>query len=97
MSTRTRTAAAAAAAVVVVQLLAVAPAATAHKPAPDPVPVRAWQPCPNDEAAGGPCVWDARHMGNGHGRSFVVTARDRVRYVSHATAHALLSHRSAIR
>lgn len=37
------------------------------------------------------CVWDARHMGNGHGRSFVVSRHGVVRYVSHARAHRLLA------
>lgn len=46
-------------------------------------------PCASEDAAG-PCVWDARHMGNGEGRSFVVRASGRVVYVSHARAHALM-------
>lgn len=74
-------------------VLAAPTPADAHRPPTDrpALTVRTWEPCANDEAAGGPCVWDARHMGNGQGRSFKVTARDRVRYVSHATAHALLA------
>lgn len=36
------------------------------------------------------CVWDARHMGNGLGRSFVIQRSGRLVFVSHARAHALL-------
>lgn len=41
------------------------------------------------------CVWDARHMGNGIGRSVIVRngGTDRVTYriVSHRRAHALIA------
>ena len=51
-----------------------------------------WPHCPTDE--GIPrhhrCVWDARHMGNGLGRSFIATHRGRViTYVPHRFAHEL--------
>ena len=36
-----------------------------------------------------PCVWDARHRGNGAGRSFVVRRDESVRYVTHRRAHKL--------
>jgi hypothetical protein len=47
-----------------------------------------YKPCPTEDSRG-PCVWDARHRGDGVGRSFVVTARQRIIYVSHARAHRL--------
>lgn len=50
-------------------------------------------PCPSDEGSDGqgfPCVWDAEHMGNGHGRSFIVTPAGTLTYVSHRRAHALI-------
>lgn len=35
-------------------------------------------PCVNEDGSGGPvpCLWNARTMGNGQGRSFVVTVLD---------------------
>jgi hypothetical protein len=54
-------------------------------------------PCKWDDGSGSgrrPCVWDARHMGNGIGRSFVAIpvfpfrgTDPVVRYVSHRKAH----------
>lgn len=57
-------------------------------PTPNPV-----VHCVSDEAEQDaqpvlPCVWDARHMGNGTGNSFVVRPLS-VRYVSHHRAHVL--------
>ena len=46
-------------------------------------------PCAYEDSTN--CVWDARHMGNGIGRSFVVRPSGRVVYVSHARAHFLLT------
>jgi hypothetical protein len=37
-----------------------------------------------------PCVWDARHRGNGHGRSFRVNRQGEVKFISHAQAHELM-------
>lgn len=54
------------------------------------------KPCAN-EGSRGPCVWDAVHMGNGEGQSFVVlppTSQQpdgRVVNVSHREAHELLN------
>jgi hypothetical protein len=45
------------------------------------------RPCKYEDSVG--CVWDAHHMGNGEGKSFVVTPRGRVIYVSHRLAHGL--------
>ena len=36
------------------------------------------------------CVWDARHRGNGIGRSFILVRGD-VRYVTHQRAHRLVA------
>lgn len=42
-----------------------------------PVPLR---PCVTEDSDG-PCYWDATARGNGHGRSFVVDAHNRVIYI----------------
>lgn len=34
------------------------------------------------------CVWDARHEGNGKGKSFIKVG-SRITYISHRTAHRL--------
>jgi hypothetical protein len=46
-------------------------------------------PCEYEDSNG--CVWDAVHMGNGGGRSYVAKPDGRVIYVSHARAHFLLT------
>jgi len=43
------------------------------------------RPCKYEDSKN--CVWDARHMGNGQGRSFAVDRRNRVHYITHRTAH----------
>ena len=45
--------------------------------------------CPNDSDSRN-CVWDARHMGNGSGHSYVATRTGKITYISHARAHRLL-------
>lgn len=45
------------------------------------------KPCEYEDSTN--CVWDARHMGNGIGRSFV-NDRGHITYVSHRAAHTLL-------
>ena len=35
------------------------------------------------------CVWDAKHMGNGYGRSFRVNRQGDIFYISHQKAHHL--------
>ena len=54
------------------------------------------RPCPTDEGPDGvtvrPCVWDARHAGDGAGHSFRVTRSGSLIYLTHARAHALLNH-----
>lgn len=50
-------------------------------------------PCASDEwqtLPGQACVWDARHMGDGLGRSFKVRADGNVYYITHKRAHRLL-------
>lgn len=51
---------------------------------------RQWSPCKYEDQATR-CVWDAKHMGNGEGRSFVVRKGGKVQYVSHARAHRMLA------
>ena len=46
------------------------------------------RPCPYEDSRS--CVWDARHRGNGLGRSFAVDRRGGVHVVSHRTAHRAL-------
>ena len=48
-----------------------------------------YAPCAYEDSNN--CVWDARHMGNGTGRSYVAKPDGRVIYVSHARAHYLLT------
>lgn len=50
---------------------------------------KVWQPCPNDSDSVN-CVWDARHMGNGTGHSYLATRKGRIVYISHRRAHHLL-------
>lgn len=49
-------------------------------------------PCPGDEYVPehGPCVWDARHMGNGEGKSFWISKAGAFRHVRHVRAHCML-------
>lgn len=46
-----------------------------------------WKACKNDEPVGGPCVWDAKHMGNGTGQSFKVRSNGTVVNLTHRQAH----------
>ena len=78
-----------AAAVVAMSLPVAAYAAISAAPKP-------LQPCASEDSSG-PCVWDAAHMGNGEGQSFIrlpQTANHpdgRVIYLSHREAHDLLN------
>lgn len=47
-----------------------------------------WKPCKYEDSLN--CVWDARHMGNGHGRSLVAYKSGKIVYISHARAHRML-------
>lgn len=46
------------------------------------------RPCKFEDSRN--CVWDARHMGKGQGKSFVVTRKGKVIKVSHRLAHRML-------
>ena len=53
-------------------------------------------PCRFEDGSGQApgCVWDARHRGNGIGRSFIVTRvgdRETFTYVTHRQAHRLVA------
>lgn len=37
------------------------------------------------------CVWDAKHMGNGEGRSFWVGRKGTMHFVSHRVAHRMIN------
>lgn len=47
-----------------------------------------YRPCRTEDSTG--CVWDARHMGNGEGRSFFTNRNGRITYLPHRLAHDLL-------
>lgn len=54
------------------------------------------RPCVVEDGSGvRRCVWDGRHMGNGHGRSLVIrrggTDDASYRYVTHRRAHRLIA------
>lgn len=101
------TAAAVVAATVTAAVLTVAPSADAMPPGPGMVPVAPVTADPGtrpacrwDDGSGTgrrPCVWDARHLGNGLGDSFLAIpvypfrgADPVIRYLSHRRAHRLL-------
>lgn len=45
------------------------------------------EPCKFEDSRN--CVWDAKHMGNQHGRSFI-DRNGKITFVSHKRAHRLL-------
>lgn len=47
---------------------------------------RTFEPCRYEDGPG-PCVWDARHRGNGEGRSLIVRRDGRIDHVTHRRAH----------
>lgn len=53
---------------------------------------RYWSPCTSEdgpgEIKGVRCVWDAEHMGNGEGASFIRRHNGAIRYVSHKRARS---------
>lgn len=79
------------------------PAPADARPAPSPAPVPDHTagrvaPCRDDSGSSRRrvCVWDARHMGNGRGRSFYAYRNafggdPVIRYVSHRRAHRALN------
>ena len=46
---------------------------------------RSFKPCAREDGPG-PCVWDAKHRGNGIGHSFILRRDGRVVYISHGRA-----------
>lgn len=73
-------------------MLAVSADAGSAKPAGEPpVYPQRMARCVSEEHEGQrvfPCVWDARHQGNGRGDSLLMR-RHRVRVISHERAHRL--------
>lgn len=61
--------------------------APAAPPAPVTSSTQGVQACEYEDSVA--CVWDARHMGNGRGKSFRVDARGNVKYITHRRAHYL--------
>lgn len=51
---------------------------------------RDWKPCHHEDSTTR-CIWDARHRGNGEGRSFKITRHGCHKWVSHRKAHRLLA------
>lgn len=47
-----------------------------------------YMPCASEDSLN--CVWDARHMGNGVGRSYFTGRDGRVWYLPHHIAHRLI-------
>jgi hypothetical protein len=47
-----------------------------------------YMPCDQEDSVN--CVWDAKHMGNGTGKSFFVGENGRVWYLPHHIAHYLI-------
>ncbi len=47
-----------------------------------------YMPCGTEDSVN--CVWDARHAGNGQGRSFFVGRDGNVTYLPHHIAHYLV-------
>jgi hypothetical protein len=45
--------------------------------------------CDTEEAFNAPCVWDAKHQGNGQGNSSIAIRFIPVIFISHRRAHAL--------
>lgn len=66
-------------------LVVIAPTtAVAQGSGPEP-----YAPCEYEDSNG--CVWDARHMGNGLGRSFLATRTGKTIFIPHRAAHLLLN------
>lgn len=50
--------------------------------------VRSLRPCAYEDGPG-PCVWDAKHRGNGLGHSFILRRDGRIHYINHRRAHRI--------
>lgn len=51
--------------------------------------VKNWKPCKYEDSKN--CVWDAKHRGNGKGRSFICSKKGKITFISHKRAHRLLN------
>lgn len=85
----------AAMAALVVSMLSAGRANAMPAPEPEIKAVKVWKPCKyEDGSSQRRCVWDARHMGNGHGYSVKIIrgGHDNARYIriTHCRAHVLL-------
>lgn len=76
---------AATAALAAVAIATPAVAATIH---PIDDPNYRYAPCAQEDGPG-PCIWDARHTGNGIGHSFYMNRNGDVRFIPHHIAHYL--------
>lgn len=57
-----------------------------------PAPAHAlkdWRPCKFEDSTN--CIWDAKHQGNGKGKSFKVSPSGKITYLTHRRAHYLLN------
>lgn len=78
-------------AIAAVLLCAALPFVVADRADADTFPRKDWRACLSDEGESSfNCVWDARHMGNGEGRSFFIN-RKGVHPIHHARAHDMLN------
>lgn len=68
--------------------LALAPAVVLSVAIAQPADAAGIVPCEYEDSRS--CVWDARHMGNRSGRSFIAGPNGGVKYITHARAHRLL-------
>jgi hypothetical protein len=57
-------------------------------PADAAPPAGLHRPCQYEDSNN--CVWDARHMGNGAGRSFGVDGAGHIHYITHHRAHMMI-------
>lgn len=67
----------------------VAAPADAIRPMPGATHQKVWQPCLYEDSIN--CIWDAKHRGNGKGKSFKATKKGKIKYISHRKAHRLLN------
>jgi hypothetical protein len=78
---------------VIVGALTLSAGAAGAAPVTAPTTVLVQLPaCADGEATGDTgerCVWDARHLGNGEGRSFRINRAGELKFLSHDRAHAL--------
>ena len=68
-------------------ILALAVAALVIPPTQQPVE-HPWRACAHEDSTR--CVWDARHQGNGEGRSLLARKDGRITYIPHSAAHQLV-------